>query len=225
MATARILELLNAARRPRRRRRDPRALEGPLDRGGQPRPARPDLDADGGLRLYRRRHGRPLGGACRRDAVLHRAPDGVPRHPLRPRLHRHRPARRVRGGDRDGNAPGQVARSSSPPASGSSGGTRSSSPGIRWPASSRARWSTRISCCPAEPARRRRGENATGRGPALARCCPCVESTQSEGGDTEDNASNPVGCRGVTLAAWTSTSCSSGRRARLPPPSGRRRRR
>ena len=102
----------SSAGRPRRRgaRRDPRALEDPLEGRGQPRHRRAALDADRGLRLQRRGHGRALGGPRGRDALLHRAPDGVPRHPLRPRLHRDRPAGRLRGGDRDGDPRGALAR-------------------------------------------------------------------------------------------------------------------
>ena len=129
--------------RPTRRvRGDPRALEDALDRRGQSRPARADLDAHRGLRLQGRRHRRALGGARRRGALLHRAPDRLPRHPLRPRLHRDRAAGRLRGGRRDGDARGSLARPRADRRRGSSGGTRSSSRGTRSHGSSRARWST-----------------------------------------------------------------------------------
>ena len=68
------------------------------------------LDADRGLRLHRRGHRRAVGGSRGRDALLHRAPDGVPRHPLRARLHRHRASGRLRGGDGDGDPRGTLAR-------------------------------------------------------------------------------------------------------------------
>ena len=43
-------------------------------------------------------------------ALLHRAADRVPGHPLRPDRHRDRPAGRVRGSARDGDAQGAVGR-------------------------------------------------------------------------------------------------------------------
>src|SRR5207253_2577376 len=54
-------------RRRRRARRDPRALEAALDRGGRTRPPRTDLDLDGRLRLRARPDWPPLGGTrgCR----------------------------------------------------------------------------------------------------------------------------------------------------------------
>ena len=94
MASERILELLNRPADPSEHRGDPRAVEGALDRRGQPRPAGADRDAHRGLRLHGRRHRRALGGPRGRHAVLHGASERLPRHPLRPRLHRDR-ARRV----------------------------------------------------------------------------------------------------------------------------------
>ena len=98
------------ARRRRRVPRDPGALEEALDRRGQPRPAWAHLDAHRGLCLRGRRHRGALGGTRRRGAVLHRAADGIPRHPFRPRVHRDRASGRVRRGSGDGHAQRAVAR-------------------------------------------------------------------------------------------------------------------
>ena len=97
-------------RRPGRAGRDPRALEGALEGRGQPLDRRAARDALRGLRLHglpgRRLLARPRG----RRALLHRAPDRVPRHRLRAAEHRHRAAGRRRGGDRHRHAHGEVAR-------------------------------------------------------------------------------------------------------------------
>ena len=53
-----------------------------------------------------------------------------PGHPLRSRVHRDRASGRVRGGARDGDAPGALARARADGTSASNGATRSSSPGI-----------------------------------------------------------------------------------------------
>ena len=83
---------------------DPRALQDALDRRGRARPPGPHLDTHAGLRLRARPDRPPLGRARGRRAVLHRAPDRVPGHPLRPDGHRDRPAGRLRGGRRLGDA-------------------------------------------------------------------------------------------------------------------------
>src|SRR5437016_1698880 len=72
-----------------------------------------DLDADAGLRVRARPDRSPLGGPRRRAALLHRAADRLPGHPVQPDRHRDRAAGRVRGGERFGDAAGAVARRAS----------------------------------------------------------------------------------------------------------------
>ena len=50
------------------------------------------------LRLRDRRDAGALGGPRRRNALLHRPPDRLPGHPLRPHRYRRRPPGRRRGG-------------------------------------------------------------------------------------------------------------------------------
>ena len=83
------------------------------------------------LRLHGRGHRRAVGRARGRRALLHGAPDRVPGHPLRARLHRDRTAGRLRGGDRHRDAPGAVARARADGREARRGGTPSSSRGIR----------------------------------------------------------------------------------------------